>query len=129
MAVALIVDLAIGAAKVVAFLLTGSTAIMAELLHSLADTTTQILLVIGRAKAGLSPAEADVARSTTWRRRSRASGKVVVNELRTATTTEGISHHGVQSLAVTPGFFSARLHVDGWLAFSEPDRSRLRSAA
>ena len=46
-AIALIVDFAIGAAKAVAFLLTGSTAIMAELLHSAADITTQVFLVVG----------------------------------------------------------------------------------
>lgn len=45
--VALTVDVAIGAAKVVAFLLTGSTAVMAEALHSLADITNQSLLAVG----------------------------------------------------------------------------------
>ncbi|MGB3049604.1 MAG: cation diffusion facilitator family transporter [Polyangiales bacterium] len=46
-AVALFVNCVTGAAKAVAFLLTGSTAIMAELLHSVADITTQVFLVVG----------------------------------------------------------------------------------
>ena len=46
-AVALFVDFMIGGAKVVAFLLTGSTVIMAEALHSVADITNQSLLVVG----------------------------------------------------------------------------------
>lgn len=46
-AIALIVDFVIGAAKAVAFLLTGSTAVMAEVLHSAADITNQMLLVVG----------------------------------------------------------------------------------
>jgi zinc transporter 9 len=50
-AVALLVDFVIGAAKLVAFLLTGSTAIMAELLHSAADVTNQSLLVVGIARS------------------------------------------------------------------------------
>ena len=54
-AVALIVDFAIGAAKVVAFLLTGSTAIMAEVLHSAADITNQGLLVVGIARSRRGP--------------------------------------------------------------------------
>jgi divalent metal cation (Fe/Co/Zn/Cd) transporter len=45
-AVALFVNCVTGAAKAAAFLLTGSTAIMAELLHSVADITTQVLLVV-----------------------------------------------------------------------------------
>jgi len=53
-AIALLVDFMIGAAKVVAFLLTGSTAVMAEALHSAADITNQGLLVVGinRSKRG-----------------------------------------------------------------------------
>jgi zinc transporter 9 len=54
-AVALIVDLAIGAAKLIAFLLTGSTVIMAEALHSLADVTNQSLLVVGIARSRRGP--------------------------------------------------------------------------
>jgi zinc transporter 9 len=54
-AVALIVDLTIGAAKLIAFLLTGSTAIMAEALHSLADVTNQTLLVVGIARSRRGP--------------------------------------------------------------------------
>lgn len=53
--VALIVDFAIGAAKAVAFLLTGSTAIMAELLHSVADITNQGLLVVGIVRSQREP--------------------------------------------------------------------------
>ena len=54
-AVALIVDFAIGAAKLVAFLFTGSTAIMAEVLHSAADITNQSLLVVGIARSRRGP--------------------------------------------------------------------------
>ncbi|MDH3625498.1 MAG: hypothetical protein OES69_15895 [Myxococcales bacterium] len=43
-AVALFVNCVTGAAKAAAFLLTGSTAIMAELLHSVADITTQVFV-------------------------------------------------------------------------------------
>ena len=46
-AVALVVNCATGAAKAAGLLLTGSTAIMAELLHSVADITTQVFLVVG----------------------------------------------------------------------------------
>ena len=46
-AVALITDIVLGVAKAVAFFLTGSTAIMAEMLHSVADVTNQVLLVVG----------------------------------------------------------------------------------
>lgn len=56
-AVALVVDLAIGAAKLVAFLITGSTAIMAEVLHSAADITNQSLLVVGIARSRRGPDE------------------------------------------------------------------------
>jgi len=45
--VALIVDFVVVFAKAVALVLTGSTAIMAELLHSLADLTNQGLLAVG----------------------------------------------------------------------------------
>ena len=54
-AVALIVDFAIGAAKLVAFLLTGSTAIMAEVFHSVADITNQSLLLVGIARSRRGP--------------------------------------------------------------------------
>lgn len=54
-AVALIVDLAIGAAKVMAFFLTGSTAIMAEVLHSAADITNQSLLAVGIVRSRRGP--------------------------------------------------------------------------
>lgn len=55
MTVALWVDLLIGAAKIVAFLLTGSTAMMAEVLHSAADFTNQGLLAIGIARSRRAP--------------------------------------------------------------------------
>lgn len=54
-AVALSVDFLIGAAKILAFLVTGSTAIMAEALHSAADFTNQGLLVIGIARSQREP--------------------------------------------------------------------------
>ncbi|MFW2388774.1 MAG: cation diffusion facilitator family transporter [Polyangiales bacterium] len=54
-AIALFVDFVIGAAKLFAFLLTGSTAIMAELLHSAADVTNQSLLVVGIARSRRKP--------------------------------------------------------------------------
>jgi len=54
-AVALVVDFVIGAAKTVAFLLTGSTAIMAEVLHSAADVTNQSLLVVGIVRSQREP--------------------------------------------------------------------------
>ena len=54
-AVALLVDFVIGAAKTVAFLLTGSTAIMAEVLHSAADLTNQSLLVVGIVRSRRRP--------------------------------------------------------------------------
>jgi zinc transporter 9 len=54
-AVALIVDLGIAVAKAIAFLLTGSTAIMAELLHSVADTTNQAFLAVGIAHSRREP--------------------------------------------------------------------------
>lgn len=56
-AVALIVDFSIGVAKVVAFILTGSTAIMAEALHSVADITNQSLLVVGIKRSNRGPDE------------------------------------------------------------------------
>lgn len=54
-AVALTVDFVIGAAKLAAFLFTGSTAIMAEVLHSAADITNQGLLVVGIARSKKAP--------------------------------------------------------------------------
>lgn len=53
--IALFVDFAIAAAKTAAFLLTGSTAIMAEALHSLADLTNQSLLVVGIVRSRRGP--------------------------------------------------------------------------
>lgn len=54
-AVALITDIVLGVAKAVAFLLTGSTAIMAELLHSVADVTNQVLLAVGITQSRRKP--------------------------------------------------------------------------
>ncbi|MBT8454395.1 MAG: cation diffusion facilitator family transporter [Deltaproteobacteria bacterium] len=54
-AIALLVDLVVGAFKLVAFLLTGSTAIMAEVLHSAADLTNQSLLAVGIAQSQRAP--------------------------------------------------------------------------
>lgn len=54
-AVALAVDFAIGIAKTIAFLLTGSTAVMAEALHSAADITNQTLLWVGIVRSRRKP--------------------------------------------------------------------------
>ena len=54
-AIALLVDFVVGAFKLVAFLLTGSTAIMAEVLHSAADLTNQSLLAVGIAQSQRAP--------------------------------------------------------------------------
>ncbi len=54
-AVAISVDFALAAAKFAAFLLTGSTAIMAEVLHSTADLTNQGLLLLGIARSRRAP--------------------------------------------------------------------------
>jgi len=54
-AVALLVDLVVGAFKLAAFVLTGSTAIMAEVLHSAADLTNQSLLAVGIAQSRRAP--------------------------------------------------------------------------
>ncbi len=54
-AVALFVDFVVGAFKLVAFMLTGSTAIMAEVLHSAADLTNQSLLAVGIARSRRAP--------------------------------------------------------------------------
>lgn len=53
--VALTVDFAIGVAKTVAFFLTGSTAVMAEVLHSAADITNQSLLAVGIVRSRKGP--------------------------------------------------------------------------
>jgi zinc transporter 9 len=53
--VALIVDLLIGAAKALAFVLTGSTAIMAEALHSVGDITNQSFLLVGISRSRREP--------------------------------------------------------------------------
>ena len=51
----MVVDFVIGVAKVVAFLLTGSTSVMAEVLHSAADVTNQSLLAIGISRSRRGP--------------------------------------------------------------------------
>lgn len=53
--VALAVDFVIGIAKTVAFFLTGSTAVMAEVLHSAADITNQSLLAVGIVRSRRGP--------------------------------------------------------------------------
>lgn len=53
--VALTVDVVIAVAKAVAALLTGSTAILAELVHSLADIVNQVLLVVGIVRSKRMP--------------------------------------------------------------------------
>lgn len=53
--VALTVDLLIGVAKTLAFVLTGSTAIMAEVLHSVGDITNQSLLLVGISRSRREP--------------------------------------------------------------------------
>lgn len=54
-AVALFVDFVVGGFKVAAFVLTGSTAILAEILHSAADLTNQLLLAVGIAQSRRAP--------------------------------------------------------------------------
>ena len=53
--IALIVDFVMGAAKVIAFVLTGSTAVMAEVLHSAAEVTNQSLLAVGIVRSRRAP--------------------------------------------------------------------------
>lgn len=53
--IALIVDFAIGVAKTLAFVLTGSTAVLAEVLHSAADITNQGLLAVGIVRSRRGP--------------------------------------------------------------------------
>lgn len=54
---AVVANLAIALAKGVAFVFTGSTSMLAEALHSIADTSKQVFLFIGRARsrAGADP--------------------------------------------------------------------------
>ncbi|HZE16028.1 MAG TPA: cation transporter, partial [Mycobacterium sp.] len=54
-AAALGADAGIAAAKFVGYLLTGSSAMLAESVHSVADTTDQLLLLIGRHQARRRP--------------------------------------------------------------------------
>ena len=44
-------NLGIAVAKFVAFLLTGSASMLAEAVHSLADTGNELLLIIGRGRS------------------------------------------------------------------------------
>ena len=52
---ALAANLGVFAAKVIGFLITGSAALLAESLHSLADTGNQALLLWGARRAGVGP--------------------------------------------------------------------------
>ncbi len=51
MLAALAANIGIAIAKLVAFLLTGSASLLAEFVHSLADCSDQVLLLVGRARA------------------------------------------------------------------------------
>lgn len=55
--IALGANLGVFAAKVLGFLITGSTALFAESLHSLADTGNQFLLLLGARRASVSPSD------------------------------------------------------------------------
>ncbi|WP_214317824.1 cation diffusion facilitator family transporter [Nonomuraea sediminis] len=55
---ALAANLGIAVTKVVAFLFTGSSAMLAEGIHSVADTANQLLLMLGRKRAGREPSQA-----------------------------------------------------------------------
>src|SRR5579864_7381444 len=48
---ALAANLGIAVVKFVAFLLTGSASLLAEAVHSLADTGNQVLLIVGRGRS------------------------------------------------------------------------------
>ena len=48
---AVLANLGISVAKVIAFAFTGSTSMLAEAVHSIADTAKQALLFVGRARA------------------------------------------------------------------------------
>jgi cation diffusion facilitator family transporter len=54
---ALAANIGIAIAKLVAFLLTGSASLLAEFVHSLADCSDQVLLLVGRARAGRAETE------------------------------------------------------------------------
>ncbi len=53
--IALVVDCVIGVAKLFAFVLTGSTSVLAEVLHSAADITNQSLLAVGIVRSRRAP--------------------------------------------------------------------------
>src|SRR5690554_5192590 len=48
---AMVANAGIAVTKVIAFLLSGATSMLAESLHSVADTTTQVLLLVGKRRA------------------------------------------------------------------------------
>jgi cation diffusion facilitator family transporter len=54
--IALVANLVVAAAKVGAFVATGSSALLAESLHSLADSTNEVLLLVG-ARRSIRPAD------------------------------------------------------------------------
>ena len=54
---ALVANLGIAITKFIAFLVSGSTSMLAESVHSVADTGNQVLLLIGRGRANRPPSE------------------------------------------------------------------------
>ena len=53
--VAFVANLAIAAAKLAGFLITGAASMLAESVHSLADTGNQLLLLLGARRAERPP--------------------------------------------------------------------------
>jgi cation diffusion facilitator family transporter len=54
---ALAANLGIAVVKFAAFLLTGSASLLAEAVHSVADTGNQVLLIVGRGRSRRPPSE------------------------------------------------------------------------
>ena len=54
---ALAANLGIALAKIIAFLITGSASMLAESVHSVADTGNEVLLIVGRGRASRPPSE------------------------------------------------------------------------
>jgi len=54
---ALVANLGIAITKFIAFLVSGSTSMLAESVHSVADTGNQVLLLVGRGRANRPPSE------------------------------------------------------------------------